>query len=123
MNLIELFSGAGGATIGLEAAGFRVVGVEVNPSAAESSRNAGHQVIEGDVRDLSLFEDTPVPEAIWSSWPCQPFSQAGPRTGAQDERNGWPWTVAAIDHIREKLGGLRWFMGENVVGITTHRWE
>ena len=122
MNLIELFSGAGGATTGLEAAGFRVVGVEREEKPVETSRNAGHQVIRGDVRDLSLLDDAPSPSAMWSSWPCQVFSVAGPRTGARDlERNGWPWTVAAIDYFRSRGDSLRWFMGENVVGLNSHR--
>ena len=122
MNLIELFSGAGGATTGLEAAGFKVVGIERDESAVQTSRGAGHVVVEGDVRDLSVFDDTPVPDAMWSSWPCQPFSVAGPRTGSQDiERNGWPWTVSAIDYLKSGGMGPKWFMGENVVGLNTHR--
>lgn len=121
MRLLELFAGAGGATTGLTDAGFHVVGIEQASDAVITSRNAGHQVIEGDVRDLSLLEDIGPIGALWSSWPCQPFSNAGKREGPKDERNGWPWTVAAIDYMRARGHGPSWFMGENVSGVTTHR--
>lgn len=49
---------------------------------------------------------------IWSSFPCQAFSQAGSRKGEADERNGWPWTVDAIDRFKP-----RWFVAENVRGL------
>lgn len=58
---------------------------------------------------------TPDLDLLWSSFPCQAFSTAGRRKGASDERNGWPWTVDAIDRFRP-----RWFLGENVRGLLCH---
>lgn len=57
-----------------------------------------------------------VTDLMWASWPCQPWSTAGLSKGAQDDRNGWPWTVAAIDRFEP-----RWFVGENVRGLLEHR--
>jgi DNA (cytosine-5)-methyltransferase 1 len=54
-------------------------------------------------------------DLLWSSFPCQGWSSAGARLGARDPRNGWPWTVAAIDRLQP-----RWFLGENVRGLTMH---
>ena len=41
---------------------------------------------------------------------------AGKRLGAADERNGWPWTIAALDRWKPA-----WFLGENVRGLLIHR--
>ncbi len=122
MRALELFAGAGGAALGLHAAGVASVGlVEWDPDACRTLRAAGFgPVIEGDVRDLDAIEAGIVasPDLIWSSFPCQAFSQAGKRLGASDERNGWPWTVAAIDRFEPA-----WFLGENVRGLISHRSE
>lgn len=118
---IELFAGAGGAALGLRAAGFRPLAlVERDPDACASLRAAGlGPVVEADVRDhsaISAVVGHNQPTLLWSSFPCQPFSQAGKRKSATDERNGWPWTVDAIDKWQPT-----WFLGENVRGLTFHR--
>ena len=119
MKVLELFAGAGGAALGLRAAGLRSVGLcEWDADACETLRAAGFgPVIEGDVRDLEAIEAaiTAPPDVLWSSFPCQAWSTAGSRKGAQDERNGWPWTVAAIDRF-----GPRWVLCENVRGLLCH---
>ncbi|MCP4437104.1 MAG: DNA cytosine methyltransferase [Proteobacteria bacterium] len=119
MKILELFAGAGGAATGLHRAGFTPsLLVEWDHDACATLRAAGHQpVYEGDVRNLDAIAGHLEGEldALWSSFPCQAFSSAGKREGAMDDRNGWPWTVAAIDRFRP-----RWFMGENVTGLTTH---
>ena len=67
---------------------------------------------------MQMLEDARRIFLMWSSWPCQPWSTAGSKRGASDERNGWPWTVNAIDRFRP-----RWFLGENVRGLLEHREE
>jgi DNA (cytosine-5)-methyltransferase 1 len=121
MNVLELFAGAGGAALGLKAAGWKSVGhVEFNHAACNTLRANGHEnVIEGDVRDLDMIESQIAGDgvdAIWSSFPCQAWSSAGKRLGAADPRNGWPWTVDAIDRFKPE-----WFIGENVRGLTFHK--
>ena len=120
-EVIELFAGAGGAGLGLHRAGFgRALMVEYNATAAETLRAAvkegklSGKVIEGDVRnvDYRKFEGV---KLLWASWPCQPFSTAGKGAGAWDERNGWPWTLQAMDECLPKF-----FAGENVTGLLRH---
>jgi len=123
MNAIELFAGAGGAALGLESAGIHHAALcEWDPSACATMRAAGlGPVVEGDVRDLDAIEAVAGPgpiDLLWSSFPCQAFSTAGTRLGASAQRNGWPWTVDAIDRFRP-----RWFLGENVRGLLCHSSE
>ena len=120
MKVLELFAGAGGAALGLEAAGLEHAALcEWNADACATLRAAGlGPVVEGDVRDLDAIESVagagPL-DLLWSSFPCQAWSQAGDRRGAEDDRNGWPWTVDAIDRFRP-----RWFLAENVRGLIQH---
>jgi len=119
MRAIELFAGAGGAALGLEQAGIEHAALcEWDASACATLRAAGlGPVVEGDVRDLDAIAAVAGEscDLLWSSFPCQAWSVAGARKGAQDERNGWPWTVDAIDRFAP-----RWFLGENVRGLTFH---
>lgn len=119
MRCIELFAGAGGAALGLGAAGFdHAALVELDPQACATLRAADYEtVVEGDVRDLPGIEwvSGSSIDLIWSSWPCQPYSFAGQRKGTEDDRNGWPWTLAAIDWFEP-----RFFIGENVPGHLHH---
>lgn len=120
MRCLELFAGAGGAALGLERAGFHHAALcEWDADACATLRAAGlGPVVEGDVRDLDAIESVagvaPL-DLLWSSFPCQAWSSAGKRLGAEDDRNGWPWTVDAIDRFRP-----RWFLAENVRGLLNH---
>ena len=116
MDAVELFAGAGGAALGLHAAGVEHLRcIEWDKDAAATLAAAGFPAVCGDVRDLSLYAGLE-PDLGWSSFPCQCWSSAGKRLGPEDERNGWPWTVDAIDAMRP-----RWFAAENVTGLLTHR--
>ena len=120
MRCLELFAGAGGAALGLERAGFHHAALcEWDADACATLRAAGMgPVVEGDVRDLDAIESVAGAgrlDLLWSSFPCQPWSKVGGRKGAEDDRNGWPWTVAAIDRFRPT-----WFLAENVRGLIQH---
>jgi len=122
MRAVELFSGGGGASQGLEAAGVEAAACfEYDDAASEVARAAGFPSRCHDVREVDwqalLDEHGPI-DLIWASPPCQAFSSAGKRKGASDERNGWPWTLDVVDHLKP-----RWFMAENVTGLTTHSGE
>jgi DNA (cytosine-5)-methyltransferase 1 len=56
-------------------------------------------------------------EGIWASPPCQPYSRAGKKLGAKDERDAWPETLAAIDRFRPG-----WVVVENVLGAPSESW-
>jgi len=117
---LELFAGAGGAALGLGAAGLEHAALcEWDRHACATLRAAGlGPVVEGDVRDLAAIAAVAGEsvDVLWSSFPCQAWSTAGARKGAHDGRNGWPWTVDAVDRFRPA-----WFLGENVRGLLLHR--
>ena len=123
---VEMFSGAGGAAIGLDRAGFEHLAmVEWDGSACAAARrsNPDWHVLEGDVDAPGLraevvraVADSNRPlDLLWSSFPCQAWSMAGKRLGAQDPRNKWPSTVEYIDMLKPK-----WFLAENVRGLMSH---
>lgn len=114
-SVLELCAGAGGQAIGLHAAGFWHAGiVEKNPEAAATLRanRPRWPVIEADINtiDVSNFEDV---DLIAGGLPCQPYSQAGGRLGAADERDLFDRALEIIGQVRPKA-----VMIENVVGIT-----
>ena len=64
---LDLFCGGGGACIGMQQAGFEVVGIDIKPH-----KNYPGHFIQADIHDLPLLiKDF---DFVWSSPPCQKFS-------------------------------------------------
>lgn len=137
-TVIDWFCGAGGASIGLERAGFDVVlAIDLNQAAlATHLRGLPHVRVRCDdvnrrmPDEINPFTDYARPalaeligrvDGWWTSPPCQPFSAAGKRLGGDDARDGWP---AMVDLLREctALGTApRWIVAENVAGMVDRR--
>lgn len=120
MRALSLFSGAGGADLGIAEAGIETVrGIEFDADAVATCHAAGlKHVRHGDVRDPEHLEGLPPIDLVFGGPPCQAFSTAGTRQGQDDARNGWPWTLDVIDQVK-----TRWLLLENVPGLLSHSAE
>lgn len=118
MTFGSLFSGAGGADIGLEQAGLRTLWhCEIDERCNHVRRYHWPEVPSvADVRDFSAFDALPVPDVIWLSPPCQDLSVAGKREGLKGERSG-----LFYDAVRVVSGfvrrGTRFALMEQVPGL------
>lgn len=125
---VDLFSGAGGLSLGLEWAGWEsVIAVDSFADAcATYNANLGVHCIRDDLRDpdvkariLDVTErrrktDGSLPLAVVGGPPCQGFSTAGNRRSLTDPRN-WLFRdmLDVVDMVRPELVVM-----ENVTGIT-----
>lgn len=115
IKFLSLFAGIGGFDLGLERAGMKCVGqVEIDQFCQRVLAKHWPDVKRiGDIRNVSGTEFGTV-ELICGGFPCQPFSTAGKRRGAKDDRYLWPEMVRVIEAIRPT-----WVIGENVAGIVS----
>ena len=113
LKLLDLFSGIGGFSLGLESTGyFETIGfVEKDKFCREVlKKNFPNITIESEVRNVK--GDRYAADIITGGFPCQPFSVAGKRRGTDDDRYLWDETIRIIRECKP-----RWFIGENVEGI------
>ncbi|PID90271.1 MAG: DNA (cytosine-5-)-methyltransferase [Bacteroidetes bacterium] len=104
---LDLFAGAGGLSLGFEAAGFSTVGIEQNAAACASYR----ENLKGDCTCICINEQTQFPRAdvVIGGPPCQPFSRRGSQKGKDDNRDGFPHFVRAVHEVQPAI-----FVIENV---------
>ncbi|MEY9375999.1 DNA cytosine methyltransferase [Rhizobium leguminosarum] len=120
MNVLDLFSGIGGFSLGLERAGFETVAFcEINPFCRAVLKKHWPSVpCFGDVRTLNREALASIGirsiDVICGGYPCQPFSSAGNRRGKADDRHLWPEMFRLIRELRPT-----WVIGENVAGHIT----
>src|SRR5579872_6062895 len=85
-RVLDLFCGAGGATKGLQQAGFHVTGIDIKPQP----RYCGDRFIQANALDHNLWageilwSEGPF-DLFWASPPCQKHSRmSGCREGLRD---------------------------------------
>lgn len=113
MRVLDLFSGIGGFSLGLERAGMTTVAFcEIDPFCREVLRKHWPNApIFDDVRTLTN-EQTGSVDLVCGGFPCQPFSIAGHRKGHEDTRN---MVQPMLEIVRASEPA--WFVGENVEGF------
>lgn len=122
---IGLFEGVGGFGLAAKWNGIETIATcEINEFGnTVTAYHLQEAYKHGDVRTLTkeILDERLIPkyEAGWqdrtiltAGFPCQPFSVAGRRAGADDDRYLWPETLRVIAEIRPA-----WVIGENVAGI------
>jgi DNA (cytosine-5)-methyltransferase 1 len=121
MQMIDLFSGAGGLSLGLEAAGFEaVLAVEMDHDACATYNSLFPRtnVLPDRVEKVDLRHLAGKVDLVAGGPPCQPFSSGGKRLAQDDHRDLLPEFLRAIREVRPPL-----FLMENVEGLnqTTRR--
>ena len=110
----SLFSGVGGFDLAAEWMGWEnLFHCEINEWCQKVLRFNFPKSIQYD--DITRTDFTPwrgKVDVLTGGFPCQPFSTAGKRRGAEDDRYLWPEMLRAIREIRPA-----WVIGENVAGI------
>ena len=116
MTHASLFSGIGGAEVAAAMLGWtNLFHCEINPfGRAVLEYHYPNAVSYEDITKTDFTEWRGHVDVLTGGFPCQPFSYAGKRGGAKDDRYLWPAMLRAIKECRPT-----WVIGENVSGITT----
>jgi len=113
LNLLDLFSGIGGFSLGMEATKrIKTIGFVEKDKFCQKvlNKNFKNIPIEEDIRNVKGQRYTA--DIVSGGFPCQPFSVAGKRRGQDDDRYLWDETIRVVAETKPK-----WFVGENVEGI------
>lgn len=116
MRVLDLFSGIGGFSLGLERAGMRTVAFCERDEYCRA-------VLRKHWPGIPCFDDIHTLDAdgldrlgridlVCGGFPCQPFSDAGAKRGKEDDRYLWPEMCRVVALARPS-----WVIGENVTGI------
>lgn len=124
MRVLDLFSGIGGFSLGLERAGMKTVAfceIEPFPRAVLAERWPEVPCYD-DVRTLTaerLHADGIVPDVVCGGFPCQDISLAGRGAGLAGERSGLFYEIARlVSELRPK-----WLLLENVAALRSRGLE
>lgn len=113
LNVLDLFSGIGGFSVGLEATGkFKTIGFCEQDKFCQ-------KVLRKHWNDVPIYEDIKKLDAkkikadvVVGGFPCQSFSIAGKQKGKDDERYLWDEMFRIIKEVKPK-----WIIGENVQNL------
>jgi len=120
LTVLEICAGAGGQSIGLEAAGFDLAAaVEIDRHACETLRHnrPWWKVIENSVCELDGANFRGI-DLLAGGVPCPPFSIAGKQLGHKDERDLFPEALRITAEARPPV-----VMLENVPGFASDRFN
>ena len=115
---LDLFSGIGGFSLGLESAGLveTVAFCDFDKYCQQLlKKNFPGVPIYEDVKELNYdklkADGIDTIDIITGGYPCQPFSVAGRKKGEEDPRHVWPEMFRLVQELRPT-----WVIGENVGG-------
>lgn len=118
MDIVSLFSGAGGLDLGFEKAGFKIIYAnEYDPSIWDTYKKNHSTPL--DIRDIRKVKSSEIPrcDGIIGGPPCQSWSEAGALKGIDDARGQLFYDyIRILRDIQPKF-----FLAENVVGMLSKR--
>ncbi len=114
MNIVSLFSGAGGMDLGFKEAGFSVIWANEYDRSIWQTYEKNHAT-PLDKRDIRLITSEEIPdcEGLIGGPPCQSWSEAGALRGIDDARGQLFYEFIRI--LRDKKP--KFFVAENVSGM------
>jgi DNA (cytosine-5)-methyltransferase 1 len=118
VNIISLFSGAGGLDLGFERIGFNVIWANEYDKDIWDTYEANHKA-PLDKRDIRVINSSEIPDCdgIIGGPPCQSWSEAGALRGIEDARGKLFYEFIRI--LRDKKP--KFFLAENVSGMLANR--
>ena len=113
LNVLDLFSGIGGFSVGLEATGkFKTIGFCEQDKFCQ-------KILRKHWNDVPIYEDIKKLDArkikadvVVGGFPCQSISIAGKQKGKDDDRFLFPEMLRVIKEVQP-----RWIIGENVSNL------
>ena len=121
LTCLEICAGAGGASLGLEQAGFsHAAAVELDPDACETlrlNRGSDWKIIEDDIHNVDGRAFAGI-DLLSGGVPCPPFSIAGKQLGQEDDRDLFPQALRLVAEIQPRAVLL-----ENVRGLAAKRFD
>lgn len=97
----------GGATVGLQRAGFHVIGVDIDPQPGypgdEFHREDGLSILE-HFGEISLILFGREPDLIWQSWPCQDGNTATAGNRARGIADTHEQFIPRARELSDKIG-------------------
>lgn len=114
MRIGSLFSGAGGLDMAVQAVFGGEIAWHCENDSAASKVLAYRYPDTPNHHDITAADWTQVVpiDVLCGGWPCQPFSPAGLKKGADDARALWPEVARAVRDLRPQLVVL-----ENVADV------
>jgi len=119
LKILDLFSGIGGFSLGLERTGhFKTVAFCDNDKFSNLvlQKHWKGVKIYNNVKEITKerleADGIESPDIITGGFPCQPFSVAGKQKGTSDDRHLWPEMFRIIKAFKP-----RFVIGENVRGL------
>lgn len=119
LNGIDIFSGAGGLSIGAEMAGIKIdLAIEYDKNSADtfSENHPNTTILIENIRNVKFDKKYKNPFIVFGGPPCQGFSTSNLKTRNTENSNNslFKEFIRTVKELNPK-----WFLFENVEGITT----
>lgn len=119
MNIISLFSGAGGLDLGFEKAGFKTIWANEYDKEIWKTFENNFPHTKLDKRSITTIPSSDIPDAMGliGGPPCQSWSEAGALRGIDDHRGQLFFEYIRVLRDKKPL----FFLAENVSGMLASR--
>jgi len=114
MNHLDLFSGIGGFSLGLEKVGFKTIAFCEREEYCRMllQKHWKGVKIYNDIKKLEAKDIKEPVDILTGGFPCQPYSVAGKQKGTNDDRYLWPEMFRVIKEVKPTF-----IIAENVRGL------